>query len=413
MRSTPRADCITRCRPERRGSACTTIRRSRSRGCSDQGVERVAYVDVDVHHGDGPQAIFYDDPRVLTISIHEFAPHVGFFPGTGGPGETGGAAAPGSAINVPLDPGTGDDGWLEAFLEVVPPAVKAFQPDVLVTQLGCDTHASDPLGPPAPDHQHLPSDRADAARARARRRRRTLGRDGWRRLSVGARGATRLDHRTSRRWRTSSCPTGCPQAGSNERRPCRVRRFPRRCRTPIDRGGSFMIARTKLVCTLGPPPTRRRSSEVWSRRARRSSASTSRTALPDEHERAARLVREAEADAGRALAVLADLPGPKVRLGTMDPDPFRFVPGQTFDLRPAGDGDEGGASTTYPGLADDLRRRRSRAAGRRRRRAGGDEPRWRSRCIMQCVRGGIVRSGQGVNVPAERLSLPAVTDARS
>ena len=110
-----------------------------------QGAEKIAYVDVDVHHGDGVQAIFYDDPRVLTISIHEYAPHIGFFPGTGGPGETGGRAAPGSAINLPLDPGTGDDDWLEAFLHVVPPAVKAFEPDVLVTQLGCDTHASDPL----------------------------------------------------------------------------------------------------------------------------------------------------------------------------------------------------------------------------------------------------------------------------
>ena len=60
-----------------------------------EGVERIAYVDVDVHHGDGPQAIFYDDPRVLTISIHEYAPQLGFFPGTGGPVETGGPAAPG------------------------------------------------------------------------------------------------------------------------------------------------------------------------------------------------------------------------------------------------------------------------------------------------------------------------------
>jgi acetoin utilization protein AcuC len=110
-----------------------------------QGTDRVAYVDVDVHHGDGPQAIFYDDPRVLTISIHEFAPHLGFFPGTGSLAETGGRSAPGSAINVPLDPGTGDVEWLEAFRDVVPSAVRAFEPDVLVTQLGCDTHASDPL----------------------------------------------------------------------------------------------------------------------------------------------------------------------------------------------------------------------------------------------------------------------------
>jgi len=110
-----------------------------------QGVERVAYVDVDVHHGDGPQAIFWNDPRVLTVSIHEHAPELGFFPGTGGLSERGGPDASGSAINVPVAPGTGDEAWLEAFRSVVPSAVRAFAPDVLVTQLGCDTHRSDPL----------------------------------------------------------------------------------------------------------------------------------------------------------------------------------------------------------------------------------------------------------------------------
>jgi acetoin utilization protein AcuC len=108
----------------------------------DHGAERVAYVDVDVHHGDGPQSIHYDDPRVLTISIHEYGT---LFPGTGGPSERGGPSAPGSAINVPLPAGTGDAGWLDAFHAVVPGAVAAFDPDVLVTQLGCDTHHSDPL----------------------------------------------------------------------------------------------------------------------------------------------------------------------------------------------------------------------------------------------------------------------------
>lgn len=109
----------------------------------DAGAERVAYVDVDVHHGDGPQLIFWDDPRVLTISIHERAPR--FFPGTGDASERGGPHAEGSAINVPLPPETGDDAWLEAFRSVVPAAVGRFVPDVLVTQLGCDTHATDPL----------------------------------------------------------------------------------------------------------------------------------------------------------------------------------------------------------------------------------------------------------------------------
>ena len=108
-----------------------------------QGAERVAYVDVDVHHGDGVQAIFYDDPRVLTVSIHEKAPW--FFPGTGDATERGGPGAEGSAVNVPLPPGTGDDAWLAAFRERVLPPVRAFGPQVLVTQLGCDTHISDPL----------------------------------------------------------------------------------------------------------------------------------------------------------------------------------------------------------------------------------------------------------------------------
>ncbi len=110
-----------------------------------RGVERIAYVDVDVHHGDGVQTIFWNDPRVLTISIHEYAPEIGFFPGTGGLSERGGPDAPGSAVNLPLPPGTGDVGWLEAFRTAVPPLVRAFAPDVLVTQLGCDTHVSDPL----------------------------------------------------------------------------------------------------------------------------------------------------------------------------------------------------------------------------------------------------------------------------
>ena len=109
------------------------------------GAERIAYVDVDVHHGDGPQAIFWNDPRVLTVSIHEYAPGMGFFPGTGDVSERGGPDAPGSAVNLPLAPGTSDEGWLEAFRTVVPSIVRGFAPDVLVTQLGCDTHASDPL----------------------------------------------------------------------------------------------------------------------------------------------------------------------------------------------------------------------------------------------------------------------------
>lgn len=108
-----------------------------------EGAQRIAYVDVDVHHGDGVQAAFYDDPRVLTVSVHQ-DPRT-LYPGTGMPTETGAADAVGSAVNLPLPPGTSDDGWLRAFRAVVPSAVTAFRPDVLVTQCGCDTHHEDPL----------------------------------------------------------------------------------------------------------------------------------------------------------------------------------------------------------------------------------------------------------------------------
>ncbi len=108
-----------------------------------RGVPRIAYVDVDAHHGDGVQAIFSREPRVLTISLHESGEYL--FPGTGFVEEIGEAEAAGTKVNVPLHPGTGDRAWLRAFDEVVPPLLRAFRPAVLVTQLGCDTHATDPI----------------------------------------------------------------------------------------------------------------------------------------------------------------------------------------------------------------------------------------------------------------------------
>jgi acetoin utilization protein AcuC len=107
------------------------------------GAKKVAYVDVDVHHGDGVERIFYDDPRVLTISLHETGQML--FPGTGFATDVGGPDAQGSAANVALPPGTADHGWLRAFHAVVPDLVREFQPDILVTQQGCDSHAEDPL----------------------------------------------------------------------------------------------------------------------------------------------------------------------------------------------------------------------------------------------------------------------------
>ncbi|MFZ0323412.1 MAG: acetoin utilization protein AcuC [Actinomycetes bacterium] len=108
-----------------------------------QGVERVAYVDVDVHHGDGVEAAFWDDPRVLTVSLHE-SPQT-CFPGTGWPQDIGGPGAEGYAVNVAVPPGTGDEPWLRAMSSVVPELLDAFDPQFLVSQHGCDTHFLDPL----------------------------------------------------------------------------------------------------------------------------------------------------------------------------------------------------------------------------------------------------------------------------
>ncbi|SCF37861.1 acetoin utilization protein AcuC [Micromonospora purpureochromogenes] len=109
----------------------------------DLGAERVAYVDVDVHHGDGVQEMFYRDPRVLTVSLHETP--LALFPGTGFPDETGGPGAEGSAVNVPLPPGVDDAGWQRAFHAIVPSVLRAFRPQILVTQCGADGHRMDPL----------------------------------------------------------------------------------------------------------------------------------------------------------------------------------------------------------------------------------------------------------------------------
>lgn len=103
--------------------------------------DRVAYVDIDVHHGDGVQGLFYDDPSVLTCSIHEDGRSL--FPGTGFPSEIG---ADFTSLNVPVQAKTTADVWLDAFTKTIPPALERFQPGAIVLQLGTDTHFADPLG---------------------------------------------------------------------------------------------------------------------------------------------------------------------------------------------------------------------------------------------------------------------------
>ena len=109
----------------------------------DEGATRVAYVDLDAHHGDGVERAFWDDDRVLTISVHQ---HPGtLFPGTGYAQDLGAPSARGRAVNVALPPGTRGGPWLRAIDAVVEPLLREFQPQVLVTQHGSDAHGRDPL----------------------------------------------------------------------------------------------------------------------------------------------------------------------------------------------------------------------------------------------------------------------------
>jgi acetoin utilization protein AcuC len=113
------------------------------RACVDHGW-RVAYLDIDLHHGDGVQNLFYDNDQVLTISLHETGHYL--YPGTGHIHELGTGPARGLSLNVPLEPFTEAESYLEAFEAVVPRALEQFAPHVLVVQAGADAHFSDPLG---------------------------------------------------------------------------------------------------------------------------------------------------------------------------------------------------------------------------------------------------------------------------
>ena len=102
-----------------------------------QGVRRIAILDWDVHHGNGTQAIFWDDPTVLYVSLHEWP----IYPGTGGPGD-GNA----TTVNVPLEALSGDADYERAFTDAAGPAIRAFEPDLLIVSAGFDAHEADPLG---------------------------------------------------------------------------------------------------------------------------------------------------------------------------------------------------------------------------------------------------------------------------
>ena len=170
------------------------------------GAERVAYVDVDVHHGDGVQAAFWDDPRVLTVSLHESP--LTLFPGTGFPDETGGPGAEGTAVNVALPPGTDDAGWLRAFHAVVPEVLRRVPAAGAVHPVRGRHLPARPAGQPAGERRRAARHLPGPAGAGRRALRRALG-----------------GHR--RRWLRAvrGCAAGVdPPAGHRDRRS----RWPRR-----------------------------------------------------------------------------------------------------------------------------------------------------------------------------------------
>lgn len=109
----------------------------------ENGYKRIAYIDIDAHHGNGVQDAFYEDNRVFTMSIHESGRTL--YPGTGFEDEIGIKKGKGFCANIPLLKMTDDDAWISAFNEIIPPLIQAFKPEVLVTQHGADTLAADPL----------------------------------------------------------------------------------------------------------------------------------------------------------------------------------------------------------------------------------------------------------------------------
>lgn len=109
----------------------------------ENGFDRIAYIDVDAHHGDGVQHAFLGDPRVLTISLHQHPATL--WPNTGWSSEVGAGAGEGTSVNLPVLPGTVDSVWLRGFHAVVPAAVAAFKPQIVISQCGVDSHREDPL----------------------------------------------------------------------------------------------------------------------------------------------------------------------------------------------------------------------------------------------------------------------------
>jgi acetoin utilization deacetylase AcuC-like enzyme len=164
-------------------------------GCGEREA-RVLYLDFDAHHGDGVQAAFYDEPRVLTFSIHETGRHL--FPGTGFLHELGESLGRGYSLNLPVEPFTEDRSWLESLESLLPAIAEWFAPDVIVSQHGCDSHAWDPLTDLRFVHAGIRCAGSSGPRSGAPSCRRPVGGVGRRWLRLGSGGAAQLGRRVGR-----------------------------------------------------------------------------------------------------------------------------------------------------------------------------------------------------------------------
>ena len=173
-RSRRPADSTTRCAARASGFCVYNDVALAVAAARDAG-HRVLYVDLDVHHGDGTQALFWDDPDVLTFSIHESGRTL--FPGSGWPDETGGPGAPGTAVNVPLDAYSGDASWWPVGRGVAARAGRGLRADVPREPARLRLARPRPAGPPAPHDRLVPARDATPRRARSRALRRSLVRD--------------------------------------------------------------------------------------------------------------------------------------------------------------------------------------------------------------------------------------------
>ena len=410
--STRPAVCTTRCPSARAGSASTTIPPSRSRGCSRRApsgspTSTSTCTTATVRRRSSGTTRACSPSRCTSTSRRSSSP--GRARCRSGVGRTRPAAR--STSRCPR--GTGDGAWLDALRTIVPRVVTEFAPDVLVTQLGCDTHHTDPLA-----QLRLTTRAYREAAATLHELAHEVAGGRW--VATGG-GGYRWAHVVPRAWTlefaemagvADDLPDELPSAWVDRASRSRRRAGARdllgtvargasgRRRGPAGRRGGLrhtvgLMARTKLVCTLGPASATPKMVQGLVRAGASVFRLNFSHGAPEDHARMVELIREAEEATGKPLAALVDLPGPKVRLGPRAPRSVHVQAGAALRAAARGRGRCAGRLDHLPGARerplggrpDPARRRRGRAAGRRHRRRYRQDPVHRRRCRSKRSRG--------------------------